>query len=219
MMDTSQIEQKLRRVFPELDIHVTQFKDGQCIYHFGSNPTMEEKRAVNQKVREYVREMEEKKELIELLADKEHDVCDAYSIIDTDGFDRNKGVLIPPELVERWERQLDTPYADLSEQEKQSDRDEVAHILPIIEKYKDGSIPSIREQQLSLLNQAALVKMVARIEQQVRRLNTEIFSNGIATGGLDGSPVRTRQTLRGRVDRLSEVSGLSLLDQPWFLEE
>src|SRR5258708_4512087 len=85
-------------------------------------------------------------ELIEQLADKEHaswarwmrylfNVCEAYSIVDPDGFTRYKGVLIPAELVERWEQQIDTPYAELSEQEKQSDRNEVAHILPIIKEY------------------------------------------------------------------------------------
>lgn len=85
-------------------------------------------------------------ELIELLADKEHaswanwmkylfNVCEAYSIIDPDGFNRYKGVLIPPELVERWQLQIDTPYDDLSEKEKQSDRDEVSHILPVIREF------------------------------------------------------------------------------------
>ncbi len=85
-------------------------------------------------------------ELIEQLADKEHaswarwmrylfNVCEAYFIVDPDGFTRYEGVLIPPELVERWKQQIDTPYAELSEQEKQSDRDEVAHILPIIKEY------------------------------------------------------------------------------------
>ena len=88
-----------------------------------------------------------KDKLVELLADKEHagwarwmrylfNVCEAYSIVDPDGFDRDKGVLIPSELVERWQQQMDTPYADLSEQEKQSDCDEVAKILPIIEAWR-----------------------------------------------------------------------------------
>ncbi len=42
---------------------------------------------------------------------------------------------IPPLLVDRWMRQAHTAYANLSEQEKQSDRDEVAKILPIIKAY------------------------------------------------------------------------------------
>lgn len=34
-------------------------------------------------------------------------------------------LVIPQELVERWGRQINTDYADLSEEEKQSDRDQV----------------------------------------------------------------------------------------------
>ena len=39
---------------------------------------------------------------------------------------------IPPGLVARWARQTATDYADLSEQEKESDREEVRRIFPII---------------------------------------------------------------------------------------
>jgi hypothetical protein len=76
-------------------------------------------------------------ELIEQLSDKEHaswarwmiylfDKCNAMP----DG-----SLVIPPPFVARWQRQIDTPYRHLSEQEKQSDRNEVAHILPIIQEY------------------------------------------------------------------------------------
>jgi hypothetical protein len=41
-------------------------------------------------------------------------------------------LVIPPELVAQWERQITTPYADLSESEKESDRDQVHRYLPII---------------------------------------------------------------------------------------
>jgi hypothetical protein len=39
---------------------------------------------------------------------------------------------IPAEFVRRWERQMRTDYADLSETEKQSDREQVLRYLPII---------------------------------------------------------------------------------------
>lgn len=42
-------------------------------------------------------------------------------------------VRIPSFLVERWKSQAATPYAELSEAEKESDREEVRKILPIIE--------------------------------------------------------------------------------------
>jgi hypothetical protein len=92
-------------------------------------------------------------ELIELLADKHHDSwarwmhflfskCDVYS--DGDGYeggDKQKHYVIPHELAERWQRQIDTPYSELTEQEKESDRAEVAHILPIIKEY-GASLPA-----------------------------------------------------------------------------
>jgi len=86
-----------------------------------------------------------KDELIEQLADAEHaswarwmqylfSRCEDRYDIDADG--SYMGRIIPPELVGHWRRQVETPYKDLSEREKQSDRDEVAHILPIIEEYE-----------------------------------------------------------------------------------
>lgn len=39
---------------------------------------------------------------------------------------------IPRELVEHWQRQIDTPYEDLSEREKESDREQVREYLGII---------------------------------------------------------------------------------------
>ncbi len=78
-----------------------------------------------------------KAELIEALADKEHaswahwmDYLFSQCEKQSDG-----SLLIPLRLALRWNRQTYTPYADLSEREKQSDRDEVTHILPIIEQY------------------------------------------------------------------------------------
>ncbi|EXG81178.1 hypothetical protein [Cryptosporangium arvum] len=42
-------------------------------------------------------------------------------------------LVLPAELVERWERQIATPYAELSEAEKTSDREQVLRYLPVIE--------------------------------------------------------------------------------------
>lgn len=41
-------------------------------------------------------------------------------------------LLLPADLVSRWERQLNTKYAELDEQEKASDREQVEEYLPII---------------------------------------------------------------------------------------
>jgi hypothetical protein len=40
---------------------------------------------------------------------------------------------IPAALAERWSVQIKTPYSELSDQEKESDRDQVRRYLPIIQ--------------------------------------------------------------------------------------
>lgn len=41
-------------------------------------------------------------------------------------------LVIPAELVDRWEAQIRTPYAQLSEREKESDREQVLRYLPAV---------------------------------------------------------------------------------------
>lgn len=77
-------------------------------------------------------------ELIEQLADAEHASWArwmAYLFSRCDRLGADEALTIPADLVKRWRRQTDTPYADLSEREKQSDRDEVAHIVPVIKQH------------------------------------------------------------------------------------
>jgi len=100
-------------------------------------------------------------ELIEALADQEHaswarwmrylfSQCEILS----DG-----RVLIPSHLMGRWARQSTTPYAQLSEREKQSDRDEVMHILPIILAYM-GKPESAMSLEKALAFKAAMEKIM-----------------------------------------------------------
>ncbi|WP_344653520.1 hypothetical protein [Cryptosporangium japonicum] len=48
-------------------------------------------------------------------------------------------LVLPAELVERWERQIATPFAELSDEEKESDREQVFRYLPIIEAALDDT--------------------------------------------------------------------------------
>ena len=41
-------------------------------------------------------------------------------------------LVIPAELVKRWSAQIETPYAELSVAERESDRDQVRRYLPLI---------------------------------------------------------------------------------------
>lgn len=77
-------------------------------------------------------------ELIEQLADKEHASWArwmAYLFSKCERGPLPGDLTIPSELCARWEWQAATPYAALPENVKQSDRDEVAHILPIIRQF------------------------------------------------------------------------------------
>jgi hypothetical protein len=55
-----------------------------------------------------------------------HDQCERLS----DG-----RLVIPSDLVIRWEKQIETPYDRLSEEEKESDREQVEKVLPILARY------------------------------------------------------------------------------------
>jgi hypothetical protein len=51
--------------------------------------------------------------------------------------DSPSGLTIPIWAVERWQRQMNTPYAELPEEEKNSDREEADKVLALIGVY-DG---------------------------------------------------------------------------------
>ena len=76
-------------------------------------------------------------ELVEALADKEHTSWARWmEYLFSQCLNTVEGdVIIPAKLAHHWVIQCQTDYADLSEREKQMDRDEVAHILPIIREY------------------------------------------------------------------------------------
>lgn len=75
-------------------------------------------------------------ELMERLASLEHERWSHWQrhlhskcAVGADG-----SLTIPAELAERWAKQMSTPYEDLPEKQKESDREQVRRFLPIIEK-------------------------------------------------------------------------------------
>lgn len=76
--------------------------------------------------------------IVELLADVEHERWSSwqshlhsklYEIADNRVSLNHHLKILPTELYDRWERQIATPYSQLSEAEKQSDRDQVYKTL------------------------------------------------------------------------------------------
>ena len=76
--------------------------------------------------------------LIEKLAAIEHERWAHWqSYLHSKCKENNDGSLtIPKELVERWNTQIETHYSDLTEEEKESDREQVMKYLHYILEFK-----------------------------------------------------------------------------------
>lgn len=83
-------------------------------------------------------------DLIEALADKEHASWARWQAYLHSKCERQEdgSLVIPAGYVVALEKLITAPYAELAEQTKQSDREEVAHILPIIRAYAEQRDPS-----------------------------------------------------------------------------
>lgn len=76
----------------------------------------------------------EHSDLIDRLASIEHERWAHWQRYVHDQCERleDGSLVIPADLVARWEHQIATPYMDLSEAEKESDRDQARRYLPVI---------------------------------------------------------------------------------------
>lgn len=75
-------------------------------------------------------------EIIDELADIEHERWSHWQHYMHGKCERGPdgSLTIPPDLVAQWERQIATPYRKLTEEEKESDREQVRKYLPTIVK-------------------------------------------------------------------------------------
>lgn len=95
-------------------------------------------------------------ELIERLADAEHASWSRWMDYlfsrcgDVIGGLNGGALIIPADSVHHWRRQAATPYADLTEREKESDRREVSCILPAIREYTESELSALRERVAAL---------------------------------------------------------------------
>ena len=90
------------------------------------------------------REILESQRVVEQLASIEHDRWAHWQrYIHTHCERRADGSLvIPPDLVARWERQIKTAFVDLSEDERESDRQQVRKYLPVVIRALEDEVPS-----------------------------------------------------------------------------
>ena len=79
----------------------------------------------------------EKKELREKLSYWQHEIWSYWMkyLFSLCKKNEDGNYIIPKEKVDRWKRQIDTPYNKLSKSEKNSDREQVDRYLPIIEEF------------------------------------------------------------------------------------
>lgn len=68
---------------------------------------------------------------VEMMADAQHEIWSHWmEYMFTKGtFNEDGTWTMPAWAVERWSRQMKTPYQDLSDKEKQSDRDVIAEFM------------------------------------------------------------------------------------------
>ena len=81
-----------------------------------------------------IRKVLESDELLDMLAAIEHERWAHWQRYVHDHCERQQdgSLVIPAELAARWEAQIETPYVELTEREKDSDREQVRRYLPVI---------------------------------------------------------------------------------------
>ncbi len=101
--------------------------------------------------------MNEHERQIEALADYAHEAWSGWMRYLFSKCERRGGytgadadtTVIPEWSMDRWRRQLETPYADLPEEEKESDRAEAQRMLEALERATSPDYPTAQAAQES----------------------------------------------------------------------
>lgn len=80
------------------------------------------------------REVLQSPEVLDQLATVEHERWAHWQRYVHDQCERRDdgSLVIPPQLVQRWNTQIATPYSDLSPEEQRSDQEQVLRYLPVV---------------------------------------------------------------------------------------
>lgn len=85
------------------------------------------------------------KELLEKCADIEHQRWSDWQNYCHKTIIENNGYIPEPYPFEHWERQMRTPYSQLSEKEKESDREQVRRYLPLVHSSLQDTLKAVVE--------------------------------------------------------------------------
>ncbi len=85
-------------------------------------------------------------QLIERLAEKEHASWARWMtyLFSKCEQQADGSMLLPSAMVAHWQQEVEPPYSELSGRYQQSDRDEVAHILPILKENEEQALEPLR---------------------------------------------------------------------------
>lgn len=87
--------------------------------------------------------MSDNKNLREELADVQHAIWAHWMqyMFSCGTFDEQGNWIMPWDKARRWQRQMDTPYAELTDKERESDRDQADKVLAVLPAVSD--IPAL----------------------------------------------------------------------------
>lgn len=80
--------------------------------------------------------------------------------VDGIGGEPTGDMILPKEFHKRWERQIATPYSELSEKEKDSDREQVHQYLDDIRQIREQTVKEVLEAVVEMVQSVKLKKEV-----------------------------------------------------------
>jgi hypothetical protein len=105
--------------------------------------------------------MSEMATVVEQLADIEHQRWSDWQKWCNQVLRENNSSPEQGDILERWDRQIETPYSELSESEKESDREQVRRYLPIILALKERWTREARLDELKMLIPKPVAEMIS----------------------------------------------------------
>jgi len=72
------------------------------------------------------------------------------------------------DILERWDRQIETPYAELSEKEKQSDREQVDRYWQLVQAHTNAEIAKVLDRLQHELDGGRTYTSVSLIEDTIQ---------------------------------------------------